>query len=120
MKNKSPLARFIDRVWRGPKAKVGGKIRQICEDMSHRQRLTVVTVLLSAFVLLAFFVFGHACYRMGAKRAVFEHEVEHLHRLNLQKPSLYDYHDMESENNKQEFYIKNDLAYDDSGMESED
>lgn len=120
MKNKSPLDRFIDRVWRGPKAKVGGKIRQICEDMSHRQRLTVVTVLLSAFVLLAFFVFGHACYRMGAKRAVFEYEVEHLHRLELLKPGLYDYPDMEIENKKQELHVRNYLAYDDSGMESED
>ena len=29
----------------------------------------VVTVLLTAFVLIAFFVFGHACYKMGASHA---------------------------------------------------
>ena len=49
MKNKSSLARVIDKIWREPKGKISGKIRQICENMSHRQRLTVVTVMLSVF-----------------------------------------------------------------------
>lgn len=119
MKNKSHLAGLIDRVWRQPKSKVYGKIRQVCDDMPHRQRLMVVTVLLSAFVLIAFFVFGHACYRMGAKRAVFEYEVEHLHEFELPEPKLSEYTEEELPL-KQEYCKQTDSAYDDTGVESED
>lgn len=119
MKNKSHLAGLIDRVWRQPKGKVCGKIRQVCDDMSHRQRLMVVTVLLSAFVLIAFFVFGHACYRMGAKRAVFEYEVEHLHELEMPEPKLSEY-PKEELSLKQDYCKQIDSAYDATGVEIED
>lgn len=62
----SPL---YNKVWHGPKGRLSAKVRKVCDDMPHKQRLTVVTVLLSAFILIAFFVFGHACYKMGAKHA---------------------------------------------------
>lgn len=62
----SPL---YNKVWHGPKGKLSAKVRKVCDDMPHKQRLTVVTVLLTAFILIAFFVFGHACYRMGANHA---------------------------------------------------
>ena len=114
-KNKSPLARLIDWVWREPKGRVGAKLKQVCDDMPHRQRLMVVTVLLSAFVLIAFFVFGHACYKIGAKRAVFEYEVEHLYNLDLPEHSVKD-----TVCSLEKFYIPTDSAYDDTGMESED
>ena len=114
-KNKSHLARLIDWVWREPKGKVGTKLKQVCDDMPHRQRLMVVTVLLSAFVLIAFFVFGHACYKIGAKRAVFEYEVEHLYNLDLPEHSVKD-----TVCSLEKFYIPTDSAYDDTGMESED
>lgn len=114
-KNKSPLARLIDWVWREPKGRIGAKLKQVCDDMSHKQRLMVVTVLLSAFVLIAFFVFGHACYKIGAKRAVFEYEVEHLYNLDLPEHSVKD-----TVCSLEKFYIPTDSAYDDTGVESED
>ena len=114
-KNKSPLARLIDWVWREPKGRVGAKLKQVCDDMPHKQRLMVVTVLLSAFVLIAFFVFGHACYKIGAKRALFEYEVEHLYNLDLPEHSVKD-----TVCSLEKFYIPTDSAYDDTGMESED
>ena len=114
-KNKSPLARLIDWVWREPKGRVGTKLKQVCDDMPHKQRLMVVTMLLSAFVLIAFFVFGHACYKIGAKRAVFEYEVEHLYNLDLPEHSVKD-----TVCSLEKFYIPTDSAYDDTGVESED
>ena len=114
-KNKSPLARLIDWVWREPKGRVCAKLKQVCDDMPHKQRLMVVTVLLSAFVLIAFFVFGHACYKIGAKRAVFEYEVEHLYNLDLPEHSVKD-----TVCSLEKFYIPTDSAYDDTGVESED
>lgn len=114
-KNKSPLARLVDRVWREPKGKLGAKVRQVCDDMPRNQRLMVVTVLLSAFVLVAFFVFGNACYKMGARRAVFEYEVEHLYNLDLPESSVKD-----TAYPPEELYNKIDSAYDITGMESED
>lgn len=62
----SPL---YNKVWHDPKGRLSAKVRKVCDDMPHKQRLTVVTVLLTAFILIAFFVFGHACYKMGAKHA---------------------------------------------------
>lgn len=114
-KYKSPLARLVDRVWREPKGKVGMKIRQVCDDMPHKQRLMVVTVLLSAFVLIAFFVFGNACYKMGARRAVFEYEVEHLYNLDLPEHSVKD-----TAYYPEEFFNETDSAYDDTGVENKD
>lgn len=121
-KNRISLGRLMDRVWRGPKGKAGAKLKRFCEDMPHRQRLMVVTGMLSAFVLIAFFVFGHACYRMGAKRAVFEYEVQHLHQFEL--PSTESASGMMKTSDIPEITldmsdIKAD-AYDGTGMESED
>ncbi len=62
----SPL---YNKVWHGPKGKIRERLKKVCDDMPHKQRLTVVTVLLTAFILIAFFVFGHACYKMGAGHA---------------------------------------------------
>ncbi len=68
--------------WIGPgetprqiSARVSRKPAMIC---CQKQRLLVVTILLSAFVLIAFFVFGHACYKIGAREPHNEIEVEHL------------------------------------------
>lgn len=76
----SPL---YNKVWHGPKGKIRERVKKACDEMPHRQRLTVVTVLLSAFVLIAFFVFGHACYKMGAGHARQTIEVEHIRQLEL-------------------------------------
>lgn len=80
---KSLFARLVDWVWRNPKANISEGIKKTCDDMLPKQRLTVVTVLMSAFVLVAFFVFGHACYKIGARQAHNEIEVEHLKSIEL-------------------------------------
>lgn len=50
-------------------AKLRGRLaslaRRGCDAIPQQRRLTVVAVMLSAFVLVAFLVFGNACYRMG-------------------------------------------------------
>lgn len=124
---KSLFARLVDWVWRNPKANISEGIKKTCDDMPPRQRLMVVTVLLSAFVLVAFFVFGHACYKIGARQAYNEIEVEHLKSIELPSSS-----DKYIEEYKKECIILDDAtddvnyepskdsANDSTGMESED
>ena len=76
----SPL---YNKVWYGPKRKIKERVKKACDDMPHKQRLMVVTILLSAFILVAFFVFGHACYKMGAGHARQAVEIEHIRQLEL-------------------------------------
>ena len=74
---------FYEKVWHGPKGKIKERVKKACDDMPYKQRLTVVTILLTAFILIAFFVFGHACYKMGAGHARQAIEVEHIQQLEL-------------------------------------
>lgn len=83
----SPL---YNKVWHGPKGRLSAKVRKVCDNMPHKQRLTVVTVLLSAFILVAFFVFGNACYKMGAGHARQAIEIEHIRQLELPTQSTTD------------------------------
>lgn len=76
----SPLC---NKVWHGPKGRLSARLRKVCDDMPRKQRLTVVTVLLSAFILIAFFVFGNACYKIGAGHARRSIEIEHIRQLEL-------------------------------------
>lgn len=76
----SPL---YNKVWHGPKGKIKERVKKACDDMPRNRRLMVVTVLLAAFVLTAFFVFGHACYKIGAGHARQTIEVEHIRQLEL-------------------------------------
>lgn len=71
------------KVWHGPKGRLADRIRVACEALPRRQRLTVVAILLSAFVLMAFFVFGHACYKIGAGHARQAIEIEHIRQPEL-------------------------------------
>ena len=77
------VASLYNKVWHGPKGKIRERLKKACDDLPKNQRLMVVTVLLSVFVLTAFFVFGHACYRMGAGHARRAIEVEHIRQLEL-------------------------------------
>lgn len=85
----SPL---YNKVWHSPKWKLKERIRKACDDLPRNQRLMVVTVLLSAFVLTAFFVFGNACYKMGAGHARKSIEIEHIKSMplpdNLEQDSI--------------------------------
>lgn len=51
------VAPFYNKVWHGPKGKIRERVKKACDDLPRNQRLMVVTVLLSAFILTAFFVF---------------------------------------------------------------
>lgn len=76
----SPL---YNKVWHSPKGKIKERIRKACDDLPRNQRMMVVSVLLSAFVLVAFFVFGNACYKMGAGQARKSIEIEHIKSMPL-------------------------------------
>lgn len=84
------------------------RLREACDGLPRRQRLTVVSVMLCAFVLVAFFVFGHACYRIGLGHSRQAVEVEHIRPLEL--PAV--------DNGDVKPLIP--AAYVDAGMESED
>ncbi|MCM1141123.1 MAG: TraL conjugative transposon family protein [Muribaculum sp.] len=126
---KFPFVRLIDWVWRNPKANVSAGIKKACDDMPPRQRLMVVTVLLSVFVLLAFFAFGHACYKIGAKQVLNQIEVEHIYNMELPKSGIPE--KMDSDEEECLRWLKEykelgsdeqltDSVYDITGMESED
>lgn len=87
MKIKSKIQNLVsplyNKVWHGPKGRLSAKIKKACDNLPPQQRLTVVTILLSAFVLTAFFVFGNACYKMGARQAQHEIEIEHIKPIDL-------------------------------------
>lgn len=89
MKNKlkSAVSSLLYKVWHSPKGKFAAKLKKTCDEMSHKKRLTVVTGLLTVFILMAFFVFGHACYQMGAGHACNEIKVEHMRQLELSNQS---------------------------------
>ena len=76
----SPL---YNKVWHGSKGRFTAKIKKACDDLPRNQRLMVVTILLSAFILTAFFVFGNACYKMGARQAQHEFDIEHIESIEL-------------------------------------
>ena len=94
-----------NQVWHSPKGKLSSKLRGLCDGLSHKQRLLVVSVMLCAFVLIAFFVFGHACYKIGLGHSGRLVEVEHIQPLKISKPDVKPI---------------TPAAYDDAGMESED
>lgn len=75
------VSSLYNKVWHGPKGRIRERIKKVCDDMPRNQRLTVVTVLLSAFVLMAFIVFGHACYKIGAGHARQSIDIEHIRQL---------------------------------------
>ena len=51
--------------------------------MPHKKRVTIVSAMLTFFVLVAFCVFGHACYKIGARQAVKTIEIQHIGNLSL-------------------------------------
>lgn len=88
--------------------KITARLREACDGLPPRQRLTVVSVMLCAFVLIAFFVFGHACYRIGLGHSRQAVEVEHIRSLELPAANNGDVKPLTP------------ATYDSAGMESED
>lgn len=75
--------------------------------MTPKQRITVVSLMLTVFVLTAFFMFGHACYKIGLGKAQKSVEIEHIMPIDIiTKSPVHE--------------PQNLPAYDNTGMESED
>ena len=69
---------IYNKVWGRPKSALGAYLRRKCDSIPANRRLTLITVLLSLFIITAFFVFGNACYRIGRGQALMERmEPEH-------------------------------------------
>lgn len=104
-KIKSIFGAIYNNVWCNPKGRLATRFKGACESMPPKQRLTVVSIMLTVFVLTAFFVFGHACYRIGLGKAQKSVEIEHIRPINLPSdnnvipltPSGYDNTGVESE-----------------------
>ena len=92
-KIKNIVTPLYNKVWHSPKGKIRERIKKACDDLPRNQRLMVVTVLLSAFILTDFFVFGNACYRMGAGHARKSIEIEHIRQLDLPTDKAVEYED---------------------------
>ncbi|MCM1140922.1 MAG: TraL conjugative transposon family protein [Muribaculum sp.] len=97
---------LYNRMWSNPKGKLSAKLRKACDGLPHNQKVTVVALMLTVFVLIAFFAFGNACYRIGLGHSGRLVEVEHIRSLELLPveddvqpltPSAYDNARMESE-----------------------
>ena len=107
IKIKSTLRAIYDNLWRNPKGGLTSRLKGACDAIRPRRRLSAVLLMLTVFVLTAFFVFGHACYEIGLGKSRQAVEIEHIRSIDI--PTI---------NN-----IPNPVnlpAYDDAGMESED
>ncbi|GFI13749.1 hypothetical protein IMSAGC008_01283 [Muribaculaceae bacterium] len=94
-------------VWRNPKERLTARLKEACDSMPPKRRLTAVSLMLAMFVLTAFFVFGHACYRIGLGKAQKPLEIEHICPIDIiTKSPVHE--------------PQNLPGYDDTGMENED
>ena len=83
-KFQSMRSAIYNKVWGKPKSALGAYLRRKCDGIPANRRLTIITVLLSLFIITAFFVFGDACYRIGRGQALMERiEPEHIEGLEL-------------------------------------
>lgn len=76
----SPL---YNKVWHVPKGKISARIREACDRLPRKKRLAIVWILFTLFVLSAFYVFGTACYRMGAGHERRRIETGHIRQLDI-------------------------------------
>ncbi len=106
-KIKSIFRAIYDNVWLNPKGRLTTRLKGACESIPPKQRLTVVSLMLTVFVLTAFFVFGHACYKIGLGKAQKPVEIEHIMPIDIiTKSPVHE--------------PQNLPGYDNAGMESED
>ena len=83
MKLSKSIGQYIyNKVWGVPKVTVGNFLRRRCDGIPENRRLAVIAVLLSLFILAAFFVFGNACYRIGKGDAA-KYRIEHIKTLDI-------------------------------------
>ena len=81
------VAHIYNKVWHAPKEKFTERLKRRCGELTPKQRLTVVTVMLSLFIVSAFGLFGRACYRMGAGNAEKRIEIQHIQQLDVTEKS---------------------------------
>jgi len=86
---KSLRSAIYNNVWSKPKSLLGSFLRRKCDGIPEGRRLTVIAVLAAVFVLAAFFVFGHACYRMGRGYTLTE-QVDIRHIEGVELPAISD------------------------------
>ena len=70
-------------VWHNPKGRILSLIKSKCESIPPSLRMTVVAIMLTMFILIAFGVFGHACYSLGQGHAHTAIEIKHIPSLDL-------------------------------------
>ena len=70
-------------VWYTPKVWILSLVKSKCESIPPNRRMTVVAIMLTVFILIAFGVFGHACYRLGQGNAHTAIEIKHIPSLDL-------------------------------------
>lgn len=80
-------------MWQTPKGKLRNFLRSKCDDIPQKRRLTIVGVFFGLFVLIAFLLFGNACYHIGLGQARQQiEEIKHIKAVELptstEKPSL--------------------------------
>lgn len=51
LKIRNLVSPLYNKVWHTPKGRLAAKIKKACDDLPRNQRLMVVTILLSAFIL---------------------------------------------------------------------
>lgn len=101
---------IYNKVLGKPKGIVGNYLRRKCDGIPEERRLLVVAVMSALFVLTAFIVFGHACYRIGRGHTLTEQmEIRHIEGLDLPVP----------DNSDSLMMDLNEISYDFSGFENE-
>lgn len=79
---------IYNKVWHTPKGKLRNFLRNKCDDIPQKRRLTVVGIFFGLFVLIAFLLFGNACYHIGLGQA-HQHidEIKHIKAVELPAPT---------------------------------
>ncbi len=79
---------IYNNAWHSPKRKLRNFLKTKCDEMPHNRRMMLVAVLFGAFVIIAFLLFGNACYHIGLGHAQQRiDEIEHIEAVALQSPA---------------------------------
>ncbi len=79
---------IYNNVWHRPTEKLKSFLKIKCDDMPQGRRMKLVAVLFTVFVIIAFLLFGNACYHIGlgkAKQRI--EEIRHIESVELATPS---------------------------------
>jgi hypothetical protein len=75
---------IYNKVWQIPKGKLRNFLRSKCDDIPQKRRLTIVGIFFGLFVLIAFLLFGNACYHIGLGQARQQlEEIKHMKAVEL-------------------------------------